>query len=336
MSRSRLLQFTFGLAISLALLYWIFLTVDWESVYGHLGNMRYWALIPSAVVLILHFCLRVWRWRYLLSDGDQTTFIQRYDSLMVGNLATFVLPLRAGEFVRPLMLSRIAAPGFMKAFVSVVLERFFDLATILFLFAILVMKAPGLDPQVYNAAYSLTLLAVAILLYIVVGSYWPQRIKAVSEKCLSILPRVISEKLLALIDDLLVGSAVLRNGRSLLAVMFLTALVWGSALVQHYVFFFFLDLEPTFWLSLSVMVVIALAVAFPSAPGFLGVFQAGWIGGLAIFEINRDIAVAYSIITHLFMFTMVIFLGLVSLLKRGLSLGQLTRRNGAGTSAGFA
>lgn len=323
MFRSRYFHLLLSLSISLLLILWLYLTVDWHEVAVHLRGVHFWAVLPTFLVTVLHYIIRAWRWRYLLVAGEKVGVVKLFDSLMVGNLATFVLPFRAGEFVRPFLLSRIAEPSFIKGFVSVILERFFDLSTILLLFAVLMIKLPHLDPWVYRGAYSLTLLAVLILGFIVLGSYRPDWIRAISSRCLAWAPVKLRQFFESTVEDLLAGAAVLRVPGGLFRVIVLSALVWGLALLQHYLFFYFLEIEPQWWLSLSVMVVIALAVAAPSAPGFIGVFQAGWIGGLAIFDISREVAVAYSIVTHIFLFLLVIMLGVISLFKYGFNLGQL-------------
>lgn len=329
MFRSRLFQLLISLSISLSLIIWIYFTVDWHEVGSHLKGVHFWAMFPTAIVIFLHYLVRTWRWRYLLSGGERTGMWKRFDALMVGNLATFVLPLRAGEFVRPFLLSRIAEPSFIKGFVSVVLERFFDLSTILILFAVLVIKVPNLDPWIYRGAYSLTFLALLILGFITIGSYWPGRVRIFAAKCFSFGPEKLGKIFLPLIEDLLSGAAVLRDLKGLFMVIVLSVLIWGSALIQHYLFFYFLQLEPNWWLSLSVLVVVALAVAAPSAPGFIGVYQAGWIGGLAMFNVSREVAVAYSIVTHIFLFAVVIVLGFFPLLKYGLNLSQLMHAKGS-------
>lgn len=86
--------------MSAALIYWVCKGIDWPKVSGEFLTANYWILVPSICLIMLQFLLRCMRWRYLLDDSD-IPLGKLFDSLMLGNFATFILPLRAGEIVRP-------------------------------------------------------------------------------------------------------------------------------------------------------------------------------------------------------------------------------------------
>ena len=75
-------------------------------------------------------------------QGEQVPLRRLFDAFMVGVFATFLLPFRAGEFVRPYYLKRYSHYSFLTCFVSVVVERFFDLATVLLGFAVMLVYVP--------------------------------------------------------------------------------------------------------------------------------------------------------------------------------------------------
>ena len=70
-------------------------------------------------------------------------------------------------------------------------------------------------------------------------------------------------------------------------------------------------------------VMTALAVAAPSAPGFIGVYQAGCVAALALFGISKEIGIAFSLVTHAYQFVIIVGLGVISLARNGLGLGDL-------------
>ena len=61
----------------------------------------------------------------------------------------------------------------------------------------------------------------------------------------------------------------------------------------------------------------------PSAPGFIGVFQAGCVVGLGLFGIGEELAVAYSIVTHAHQFLYICGVGLLVILTGKWTLGSL-------------
>src|SRR5262245_50990000 len=104
--KSKQFHIGLGVAISAALIYWVCKGIDWTRVSGEFKSARYWILIPALAMLLLQISLRAIRWRYLLEDGRKLPFGKLFDSIILGSFATYILPLRAGEFVRPFVLSR--------------------------------------------------------------------------------------------------------------------------------------------------------------------------------------------------------------------------------------
>jgi glycosyltransferase 2 family protein len=322
--RSSTWKLGLGLAISLSVLLWMYFTLDWRDVGLKLSRCHLWVVLPSLLLVGLQFLLRAARWRYLLAEGEITPLRERFDALMVGTFATFVLPLRAGEFVRPLLLARRLSLSFSKCFASIVIERFFDLSAVLLLFAVLLSRISSLEPWICRGAYSLSLLAAAILAFMLVGAFAPAPITRLTACLCRALPSRLHNLGERFVTDLLEGAAVLRQGRNLLMVVWLSGLVWVTTLLQHYVFLYFLDVQPGAWLALAVVVVSALAIAVPSAPGFLGVYEAGWIAAMTLFGHTPEEATAYAVITHIFSFGCFVGYGTWALFRYQLSLSELS------------
>jgi hypothetical protein len=74
------------------------------------------------------------------------------------------------------------------------------------------------------------------------------------------------------------------------------------------------------WAGVTVMVLVALAVAVPGLPGFLGTFQFGCVGALALYAVGKEEALSYSIVMHVVQAVGIIGAGLWILKARGLSL----------------
>jgi glycosyltransferase 2 family protein len=320
---SKTCQFCLSLAVSLAVLFWMYLALDWSDVWGKLQRAHLWVLLPSLALMAIQFLLRAARWRYLLSGGEAISVRERFDAIMVGNFATFVLPLRAGEFVRPLMLSRRCRLGFSQCFVSIVIERFFDLSAVLLLFGILLTHVNDLNPWIYRGAYSLSLLAAGIFVLMAIGSLAPAAILCLTDWAFRLLPQKAAQLGTKFVKDILEGLAVLHRHNNLTMVILFTVLVWGISVLQQYVYLYLLDVPPTLWLSLASLVIVALAIAAPSAPGFLGVFEAGWIAALVLFGCSAEDGAAYAVISHLFCLLIYAGYGLFVLFKYQLSLREL-------------
>ena len=69
----------------------------------------------------------------------------------------------------------------------------------------------------------------------------------------------------------------------------------------------------------------ALAVAAPSAPGFIGTFQFGCVFALCeIFSYGKEFAVAFSLVAHLVPFALNFFHGVYILKKRRISFKEIS------------
>ena len=75
----------------------------------------------------------------------------------------------------------------------------------------------------------------------------------------------------------------------------------------------------------TIAVLVALAVAAPSAPGFIGVYQTGCIAGFAIFGLNKELAIAYSLVTHITQYIGIVSYGVYLLFKYQMKLGEMVQ-----------
>src|SRR4051812_2718918 len=114
----KIIQLIIGCAVSGLMLYLVFRDVNLDDLLSNLLMVHWWPVIPFVGLFFTHHILRAMRWRYLLPDstGPRPSLRQLFDSTILGNLATFLLPFRIGEFIRPLLLSRWSEYSFASCF----------------------------------------------------------------------------------------------------------------------------------------------------------------------------------------------------------------------------
>jgi hypothetical protein len=79
-----------------------------------------------------------------------------------------------------------------------------------------------------------------------------------------------------------------------------------------------------FWPGMMVNVIVALAVAAPSAPGFVGTFQFGCLIALStLYDYPKEFSVAYSVVIHVVQAVIIIAVGSTVLFRRGLKLSEV-------------
>lgn len=312
-----------GLVISLVLVVALIFSVDWPNVWLAMEAMRLWPLIPAVILFVIQYIVRALRWRILLPNGDTIKTRPLFDAIMVGSLANFLLPLRAGEFIRPFLLTRYASLTFPSSLVSVIVERFFDLALVLGLFAIVTFITPGVPPEVNFGAAALSGIALGIFAVIILGSFMEERLLQIVDYVCRFIPEKLAAPIKKFSKDFLEGAAMLKTPSRVLLVIGYTCLVWMLIIALNWVFFMLFDISPSLEAVIATTVITALAVAAPSAPGFIGVYQWACIASFALFAFPNEKAVAFSIITHIFNFAGFIIFGGLVLWRDGLKLADL-------------
>ena len=320
------IQLISSFVISAVLLCYVAFSLEWKLVLKSMSEVNFLWLGASVIIMTLHYLFRAMRWRVLIPselEPDKISLKLLFDSVQLGNFGTYVFPLRAGEFIRPLFLSLKSNVPFASGFASVVVERFFDLSAVLLCFGLLVGIQPDLPEWAPAGASILSLIAIGLLTFLIVGSFAPALCISITKFFLKPLPSFMKEKLLTLAEQIISSTSVLRSVKKVLLIILFTALVWGSCFALFYAFLkAFIPVFPL-GLPLGLLVIIALAVAAPSAPGFLGVYQTACIATFSLFGFSKELAGAFSIVTHALQYVLFIGYGVVVMLQSGVGVREL-------------
>src|ERR1044071_189722 len=92
-------------------------------------------LIVAALASSSAYVLRARRWQFLLRPIGRTRFATAFSATAIGFAASFLLPGRAGEIIRPYLLARRERLGTMPTLATIAVERVLDLIGVLILFA---------------------------------------------------------------------------------------------------------------------------------------------------------------------------------------------------------
>ena len=133
---SRTVRIGLSVAISVVFLGFAVRKVDWAEAGAALAAAHYLYVLPMLVVSIWSLYIRAQRWRVLLRPVGTPAMRTLVAATNIGFMANMVLPLRMGEVIRPVLVSRKEREPLGGILATIVLERIFDLFTILFLFGV--------------------------------------------------------------------------------------------------------------------------------------------------------------------------------------------------------
>lgn len=328
--RGRAVGLVLSLAISGAILAYLFAQLDWPQVWLHLRQANPWYILLLLATFPPMIWIRAMRWRLLLPNRDQLSVPRLVDATILGFFASFVLPLRAGEIIRPWLLSRWQPVPFTSALASVLIERLSDSACLLALMVLCLGHIEHVPPELLIGGRILGVLTLGLIAVVLVSYLLPRQTEALFHAlCRATLGRFsphAAERANRMITDYFTGLRVIASFGQLVKVMLWSVAAWLLVALWYQILLWAFGEFPSFWVGMVLNVMIALAVAAPSAPGFLGTFQIGCILALSsVFGYPKEFAMAYSVIGHLLQLAFNVGAGLVVLHLRGLTLAQLRR-----------
>lgn len=330
----RKLSIILGFAISVALLCYVLSDVSLSSVVEISGTFNFFLLPPICLIIYISYETRALRWKYLLGASGPKESLSRYNrSLIIGTLASTVLPLRAGEFVRPWVISRHGKIPFAVLFSSVVMERVFDVIGMLFFLGISLRALPEAGSWIVYSANSLVVLVAVIAagaLFCIFGERWARWL------CLRIVAGILGKglrarKLVRFGYEIIAGLSSLRSFSGLMIVLGLTLTIWFQYAVTFYLGLVGFGVPADFGVANLMNGLVALAVAAPSAPGFIGTYQFGIVSALGQFpQYSRDFAVAFSLFFHAIHLGFTLVAGFICLLRENLTFGAMLKKRNDG------
>lgn len=320
-----------GILISIGILAVFFASIDYSSFIEEFRRIEIIYIPLFVLCFFATYWIRAFRWRYLLPESDSLHLRTLFDAFSLGALGMFLLPFRAGELIRAYTLQRWQNVSFAVGFASIITERAFDVLSLLILFGICLTQIEEAPSEVLAGAWVLGCIAGAILGVMLMCYFFADQMLALFRWKLrfvlrSRLPEV-QKKLIEFAAGIIEGFRAIKSGRELAIVMASSLGLWlVFGLLAQVVFWCFGEF-PTIWVGITVNVIIALAIAIPSAPGFLGVFQLGCVLALSgIFGYSKEFALAYAVLSHSLQFLIVLTIGFWVLHKRGIRLRDLRRK----------
>jgi uncharacterized membrane protein YbhN (UPF0104 family) len=311
-------------AITLTLLWWFFRSVPLDDVWAAIRRARLSFVAAAVLVTLQTYLLRAWRWQALLLPIGRARFRNAFRTTVIGFTATYVLPGRIGEVLRPYLLARAEGFNAASAFATVVIERVLDLVTVLTLFAVFLLGGSvAVGPDVMWGGAAAAAAALGGLVALVIGAKHPAGLALWAGRLASRLPDRVAGVAGRTVHTFVDGLAVMRRPAVLLAAFGLSVLLWLSIALGVWLTSRAFDLTFRFDGSFLIIMFLVVGVAAPTPAG-VGTFH--WMYRLAVttfFGAPVDTAVAAAIVLHAVSFIPVSLLGFVFLAQDGLTFGRL-------------
>ena len=333
MSVLKSFKFWLGVLVSVAAIWWAVGKIEWSRLGYELARFDYLWLIACLPIIWVQYVIRALRWRFLLSPIAEVPYASRLASTVLGFTGNLLLPARLGEIIRAVDLGKRENISKASVLATILLERLLDgliLIPVLLIAGYLLGVFEGgssILNYIRTAALFFTLVYVVVLAVVVVLALVPEKLLALLKILFRPLPDRLAEKLLEIIGSLVEGLMLLRHLRLIIPAVGYTVLLWLMLSLPLYFMALGVGHKVSFTAAVFVQGLLCVAIAVPSAPGFVGTFhkgiQAGF--GLPMIGMSDEQGLAVAIVFHAATFLFTVLYGLTFVVRGKASLFDLKR-----------
>ena len=303
------LRVVLGVALGAAVLALVLRGANYGDVRATLAGTETAWLGCAAAAVLGTTAAKIGRWKHLFPKGQRPRTYPLGRALLVGQLANFLLPLRAGDLGRAYIIQAERVSGGATALATIATEKIYDVLFLLVLTGV----AAILTPLPTWLATPLGVLAAAglVVLALVTGLE-PARVLAWIRPLCDRLPLGLGRRLEDLTRDGLAGLAALREPQMALTACIWSTLIWILAASTNLLVFRALGLS--LGLDAALLQVLVHLIPLPiDAPGRIGIHQGLTSAGLAPYALHEASEVAYAAVLYAVVFAPQVVLGAISL-----------------------
>ncbi len=326
-----------SLALTLLLLYFFLRGVDLRATWQEVRSARPLWLLVCVVGSFLHYFLRAARWRIQLNGPDNPVpYSLCLTCTSFGYFVSAILPGRAGDLVRPVMLGTRAGISRSYALATIVVERaVLDPLTLLaMLGAVMVAGTAGAvsSDSAGSPLERIGTLSALLGASILAGVMVAAGLVARRERLLAWLRRFPGRgpwwsRLLDSAEHFGDGLASLARRRVWPPVLLGSALTWAAVCLAMWAGVRAFGVELGYGGAVVITVLAALGVVLPTPGGIGGFHLAVQFGLETLYDVPGELSVPATLVTHLLMLLPAFTIGGWTAWREGLSLLGAWRRD---------
>lgn len=322
-------QFWLGVAVSLFFLYIALRGLHLDELGDALSQGNYLWLLPGIAVYFLGVWARAWRWHYLLRPVKAIPTRVMFPIVAIGYMGNNIYPARAGEVLRAVVLKRREGVAISASLATIIVERVYDGVIMLaFVFVNLpeltrLTNDSGFVGTIQNLALWGTVAFFGALAVFLIAAMFPARASQVITAIVRrLVPVRFQEKVLGLAERFLGGLQALSSPREALMVFLTSLVIWLLETGKYWFVMHAFPFQVSFFALMLMNGIVNLATTLPSAPGYVGTFDAPGIAVLVAYNVERALAAAYTLVLHVALWVPITALGAYYLAREGIGWQQ--------------
>jgi uncharacterized protein (TIRG00374 family) len=303
---------TVGLVI--AGLWYLSTRVSLQEIGSALAGASPGFVLLAVLIMVITIFLKGWRWQLMFASEQPTLhFSPAFWSTALGQYVNLVVPfLRLGEIARLYAVNQETGISAVRAAGTLVVEKTLDLIffglTIAFILPFVIL------PDYVNDQESIILLVPVLLLILLYAlSFQTEFVIRIWRIIVRPLPDRVENWFLRIAVSGLEGLAALRNPRLSLLLLASSLVIALLSVLLPYSLFPAFDIPLTLLDAALIHIVVSVAIAPPSTPAKIGVFNGA--AALMLYQFglkNEAIIFGYAILFYLVVIIPQIIMGIIA------------------------
>jgi uncharacterized protein (TIRG00374 family) len=325
-------QLWLGVLISIVFIWLSLRGLKLDEFWGTVQKANYIWLVPGIGVYFIAVWVRAWRWHYLLGPIKKIPTKTMFPITTIGYMGNNIYPARAGEVLRAVILKRKEGVPVSASLATIIVERIFDGVVMLaFVFVNLPELAKltgqsGFVGNIQQVAVIGTAVFIGALIVFLLAAMFPQMTAKVGLSAIErFTPRRFHERIVSVMSKFLDGLASLRSPFNVLMVFFTSVIIWLLETGKYWLVMQAFDFNVSFFALMLMNGIVNLATTIPSAPGYIGTFDAPGIAVLTAYGVDHATATGYTLTLHVALWLPVTLLGAYFLAREGIKWSDSLR-----------
>lgn len=312
----RTLTIAASTGISTLALGWCFRRVEWHVLLAEMREVSWWVPWVAALLYLVGFVPRACRWRVMLANIRPVDPVLCGQVVVLGYASNNLLPLRLGELVRAYLMWHRTGISRLSCLSSVGAERILDGLIIVWILGLSVVLLAVCGFSVSEDLVQHVLVFGGLLFTTASGVLLG--LGLFSRGILKLSGRFLPVRVHALFGKVLEALDFLRTFRTAVVVLGLSVLVWCVEGLMFVLILHALGTPRPWLIGYFSLAIINLGILVPSAPGYVGVFQAFGVIAFSSVGLSESKGLAFSVIVHLCQFLPITLVGILLFLMMGL------------------
>ncbi|MBV6401651.1 MAG: hypothetical protein CNIPEHKO_01954 [Anaerolineales bacterium] len=325
-------HFWLGVFISVLFIWLALRGLQLDEFWNAVQKANYVWLIPGIGVYFVGVWARAWRWHYLLKPIKEIPTKTMFPITTIGYMGNNIYPARAGEVLRAVILKRKEGVSVSASLATIIVERIFDGVVMLgFVFVNLpelakLTSASGFVGNIQQVAVIGTGIFIGALIVFLAAAMFPQMTARIGLWFIQRLtPKKLHERIIGLMNKFLDGLASLRSPWNVLMVFLTSVIIWLLETGKYWFVMHAFNFTVSFFALMLMNGIVNLATTIPSAPGYIGTFDAPGIAVLTAYGVDQATAAGYTLTLHVALWLPITLLGAYFLAKEGIHWSESIR-----------